>query len=46
MSDNYQSVNNLKVSKELVSFIDNELLKDTDISPKHFGKGLIRLCMN
>ncbi len=39
MSDNYQSVNNLKVSKELVSFIDNELLKDTDISPKHFWEG-------
>ena len=39
MSSNYQSVHNLKVNKELLSFIDNELLKDTDISPKKFWLG-------
>ena len=36
MSNNYLSVNNLKVSEVLLSFVDNELLKDTDISPKKF----------
>ena len=39
MSSNYQSINNLKVNKELLSFVDNELLKDTDISPKKFWLG-------
>ena len=36
MSINYQSVNNLKVSKNLLSFVNNELLKNTDISPEKF----------
>ena len=36
MSNNYLSVNNLKVAEVLLSFVDNELLKDTDISPKKF----------
>ena len=39
MTTNYQSINNLKVSKELLSFVDNELLKNTDISPKNFWLG-------
>ena len=39
MSTNYQSVNNLKVSEELLSFTNNELLKDTDISPEKFWLG-------
>tara|TARA_B100001057_G_scaffold88080_1_gene84111 strand:+ start:719 stop:2878 length:2160 start_codon:yes stop_codon:yes gene_type:complete len=39
MTTNYQSINNLKVSKELLSFVDNELLKNTDISPKKFWSG-------
>ena len=39
MMANYQSINNLKVSKELLSFVDNELLKDTGISPKKFWLG-------
>ena len=39
MSLNYQSVNNLKVSKELLSFVNNELLKNTDISSEKFWLG-------
>ena len=36
MPKNYVSVNNLKVSDELLSFVNNELLKDIDISPQKF----------
>ena len=36
MSKNYVSVNNLKISKDLLSFINNELLKGIDISPDDF----------
>ena len=36
MPANYQSINKLKVSEELVSFVDNELLTDTGITPKKF----------
>ncbi len=39
MSTNYQSVNNLKVSEKLLSFVNDELLKDTNISPKEFWSG-------
>ena len=39
MSINYQSVNNLKVSKELLSFVNDELLKDTGISSQKFWLG-------
>jgi len=39
MSTKYQSVNNLKVSDELLSFVNNELLHDTEISPKVFWAG-------
>ena len=39
MRKNYQIVNNLKVSKELLSFVNNELLKDTNISPERFWSG-------
>ena len=39
MTTDYQKVNNLKVSKELLSFVDNELLKDTNISPDKFWAG-------
>ena len=39
MRKNYQIVNNLKVSKELLSFVNNELLKDTNISPEKFWSG-------
>ncbi len=36
MSKNYQSVNNLKVSVELLSFVNNELLKEIDIPTEKF----------
>ena len=36
MSTNYRSVNNLKVSDELFSFVNNELLKDIDIPSEKF----------
>ena len=36
MPTNYQSVNNLKVSEELLSFINNELFIDIEIDPKEF----------
>ena len=39
MSTNYQSIKSLKVSQQLVSFVDNELLKDTGISPEMFWTG-------
>ncbi len=39
MPTNYKSVNNLKVSENLLSFVDNELLKDIEISPKNFWLG-------
>ena len=39
MLTKYKSINNLKVSERLVSFVDNELLEGTDISPKKFWSG-------
>ena len=39
MTKNYQDVNNLKVSDELLTFVNNELLKDTGISPNNFWLG-------
>ena len=39
MSTTYKSVNNLKVSEDLVSFVNNELLKDTGIIPEKFWLG-------
>ena len=39
MTKNYENVNSLKVSKDLLSFVDNELLKDTEISPKKYWEG-------
>ena len=46
MSTNYQSVNDLKVKKNLLSFVNDELLKGTDISPENSGLVLIMLFMN
>ena len=34
MKKSYTNVNNLKVSNELLKFVNEELLKDTTISPK------------
>ncbi len=39
MSIKYQTVNSLKVSENLLLFVNNELLKDTKISPEKFWKG-------
>ena len=39
MSINYENVNNLKVSEELLSFVNNDLLKDTHILPEKFWLG-------
>ena len=36
MNKKYQNVNNLKVSDELLSFVNDELLKETSISPEKF----------
>ena len=38
MTSKYHSVNNLKVSEELLLFVNNELFKGTDISPEKFWK--------
>ena len=35
----YINVNTLKVSEKLLSFVNNELLKDTNISPDKFWLG-------
>ena len=43
MTNNYQSVNNLKVSTELLSFVNDELLKGTKISPNKFWLGFDRI---
>ena len=39
MLTNYQNVNSLKVSQDLLSFINDLLLKDTNISPEKFWIG-------
>ncbi|MDA9598565.1 malate synthase G [Candidatus Pelagibacter sp.] len=39
MQTHYKSVSNLKVSEDLLSFVNNELLKDTEISPEKFWAG-------
>ncbi len=36
MKKNYVELNNLKISSELLEFVNNEVLKDTDISTKKF----------
>ena len=36
MKNNYEEVNNLKISSKLLKFVNDEILKDTDISPKKF----------
>jgi malate synthase len=39
MSTNYQNVNNLKISKDLLTFINNELLENTNITAEKFWLG-------
>ena len=38
MSTNYRSINNLKVSEKLLSFVNDELLKGINISPDIFWR--------
>ena len=38
MTSKYHSINNLKVSEELLLFVNNELFNGTDISPVKFWK--------
>ena len=47
MNSKYLNVNRLKVTENLLSFVNNELLKNTGISlQKIFGKALTKLFMN
>ena len=39
MKINYQTINNLKVSSELLKFVSEELLKNTNITSKKFWSG-------
>ena len=39
MSTNYQKVNNLKISKDLLTFVNNELLENTNIAAEKFWLG-------
>ena len=39
MPTQYKKVNNLKVAEDLLSFVNNELLKDTDINLEKFWLG-------
>ena len=43
MKKKYIKVNNLSVSSDLLNFINNELLKDTTISPENFWKGFDKI---
>ena len=46
MSKNYQNIHSLKVSEELLSFVNNELLKDLDITSENFWLGFDNVFMN
>ena len=39
MKNQYTKIHNLSISNELLNFVNNELLKDTKISPKKFWEG-------
>tara|TARA_Y100000992_G_scaffold31502_1_gene17626 strand:- start:2216 stop:4369 length:2154 start_codon:yes stop_codon:yes gene_type:complete len=39
MNTKFENVNNLKISGKLLKFVNEELLKDTNISPKKFWSG-------
>ena len=43
MTKNYQSINNLKISENLLSFVNNELLKNVDISKEKFWLGFDKM---
>ncbi len=40
MQEKYIKINNLKVSEKLSKFVNDELLKNTNVSPKNFWLGL------
>ncbi len=42
MKTNYEKVHNLKVSSDLLTFVNKELLENTDISPEKFWSGFDR----
>ena len=39
MNTKFENVNNLKISGKLLKFVNEELLKDTNISPEKFWSG-------
>ena len=43
MQNNYQKINNLKISEKLLNFVNDELLKDTKISPEKFWSGFDKM---
>ncbi len=43
MQNNYQKVHNLNISEELLNFVNDELLKDTKISPQEFWSGFDKM---
>ena len=43
MSNSYKNVNNLKVTEDLLLFVNNELLQDTGISPEKFWLGFDKI---
>ncbi len=43
MKDQYKKIQNLSVSNKLLNFINNELLKDTNISSEKFWEGFDRV---
>ena len=40
MKEQYSKIHNLSVSNKLLKFVNEELLKDTDISSEKFWEGL------
>ena len=40
MQEKYIKINNLQVSKKLSNFVNDELLKDTNVSSENFWLGL------
>jgi len=43
MTTSYKNINNLKVAEDLLSFVNDELLKDTGISQEKFWLGLDKI---
>ncbi len=43
MPISYKNVNNLKVTEDLLNFVNNELLKDTDVLPENFWLGFDKI---